>query len=329
MKRKINLIFNKDCDSNLLRNKNIGIIGFGNQGSAQTLNLIDRNLNVKVGIRNNSKNINKLEKYNIKYDSIVNIVKWADIISILVPDKAIAQVYNKNVRKYLKPGKTLLFSHGFNIHYKLIIPPENINVIMVAPSGGGKVLRDEFIKGSGIPSLIAVHNDFSGDSLEIVKAYSRAIGSTRICSFISTFKEETETDLFGEQVLLTGGIPYIINKSLKVLLEDGYSPEVAWFVCYYEIKTIVDLFHKNGFDFLFNAISDTARYGGITRGKYLIDKDFENKIKKILNDIKNGNFVKELNNNKNEIKYNNELDDSYSGIFKDLLKTINRGGNEN
>ena len=164
MKRKINLIFNKDCDSNLLRNKNIGIIGFGYQGSAQTLNLIDRNLNVKVGIRNNSKNINKLEKYNIKYDSIVNIVKWADIISILVPDKAIAQVYNKNVRKYLKPGKTLLFSHGFNIHYKLIIPPENINVIMVAPSGGGKVLRDEFIKGSGIPSIIAVHNDFSGDS---------------------------------------------------------------------------------------------------------------------------------------------------------------------
>ena len=200
---------------------------------------------------------------------------------------------------------------------------------MVAPSGGGNIVRSKFVEGEGVPSLIAVENDFTGNSLEIAKAYAKGIGSTRVCSFISTFKEETETDLFGEQVLLTGGIPYMINKSLKVLLEAGYSPVVAWFVCYYEIKTIVDLFHQKGFDYLYSAISDTAKYGGITRGDYLIDKDIEKKMKKILSDIQQGRFKKELSEQDINVDYSSGLNPEDTKTINELIKKIFKTKNEN
>ena len=193
---------------------------------------------------------------------------------------------------------------------------------MVAPSGGGQMVRDEYKKGKGVPALLAIEQNYSGNALDTAKAYSKAIGSARICSFLSTFKEETETDLFGEQALLTGGLPTMIEKSLKVLLEDGYSPVVAWFVCYYEIKMIVDLFHEKGFDYLYSAISDTARYGGLKSGNYLIDDEYENKLKNVLSDIKNGTFVKDLEDNVDTLKYKSSIDNKSSDEISKIVNLL-------
>ena len=318
---KDKLYFDKDADLNIIKTKKVGIIGYGNQGKAQALNLIDSGVDVTIGIRKSSKTINLLKASNIKYDDISNITKHCDVISLLIPDKTIPDVFNKYVFPYLREGQTILFSHGYNIHYKTIIVPDYVNVVMVAPGGGGKVVRDSFKDGGGVPTLIAIHRDFTGDSLNLIKSYSKGIGGTRICAFLSTFKEETETDLFGEQVVLTGGLPYYINKSIKVLIDSGYSPTVAWFVCYYELKTIVDLFHKNGFNFLYNAISDTARYGGLTRGNYLIDESLEIKMKKILNDIQDGSFHKEMSKSEKK-KYISPFSKKDQETFNDLFETL-------
>ena len=237
------LFFEDDISISILKDKKIGIIGYGNQGRAQALNLQDSGLDVIVGIRDGSNSIELLKKDQVCFNSIDQVVSKADVLCMLVPDAKAVKVFNNNVKPHLSKGKTLLFSHGYNIHYNLINCPKDINVIMVAPSGGGAMVRSEYKKGSGVPSLLAVNQNYSGHALDIAKAYAKLIGSARICCFLSTFKEETETDLYGEQVLLTGGIPMMIEKSLKVLLENGYSPVVAWFVCYYEVKMIVDLFH--------------------------------------------------------------------------------------
>ena len=209
---------------------------------------------------------------------IKDATKWANLISIMLPDKIAPKVFKNDILDNLDSGDTLLFSHGYNIHYKLIIPPTNVNVVMVAPSAGGNIVRSEYQKNYGVPALIAVYQDKSGDALDIAKSYAQAIGSSRVCVFMSTFKEETETDIFGEQAILTAGLPYLINSSYTTLVENGYNPTVAWFVCYYEIKTIVDLFHKTGFEEFYKLISDTARYGGITRGEKFIDADFKKKL---------------------------------------------------
>jgi len=302
------IFFDKDISLNIIKSKKIGIIGYGNQGRAQALNLRDSGLSIKVGIRNIDSIDNNLLESDIIYDSIENVSSWADIICMLVSDTSIPKVFNSKIKSNLNENDTILFSHGYNITYNLIQPPGNIDVVMVAPSGGGQMVRDEYKKDRGVPALLAVHQNFSGNALDITKAYSKAIGSTKICAFLSTFKEETETDLFGEQALLTGGLPMMIEKSLKVLLDDGYSPVVAWFVCYYEIKMIVDLFHEKGFDYLYNAISDTARYGGLKSGKYLIDDEYENKLKNILKDVKNGEFIKDLKENVDTLKYKTTID---------------------
>jgi ketol-acid reductoisomerase len=221
------------------------------------------------------------------------IVKDCDIISLLIPDQVMKEVYSENIEPHLTEGKTLLFSHGYNIHYNLIQPPKFINVIMAAPSGAGSELRKQFKIGKGIPGLIAVHQDYSGDSFDIALSYSKAIGLTRMGVFKSTFKEETETDLFGEQIILTGGIPKLIQSAYKVLLEANYSPVTAWFVCYYELKTIVDLFHSKGFEFMNQAISDTAEFGGITRGNRIINENVRNEMRLALEEIQSGKFHKE------------------------------------
>ena len=312
----------KDIDLSVISNKHIGIVGFGNQGKAQALNLIDSGLNVTIGIRTESPKIDFLRERNIPYCNISDLVKNCDIVVLLVPDSAMPGIYQKHIDQYLKKGQTLIFSHGYNIHYGFIKPPKWVNVAMVAPSGGGQLLRDKFKNSSGIPSLLAVENDYSGNSLDLIKAYGKGIGSGRICLFLSSFKEETETDLYGEQVLLTGGLPKMIEKSLKVLLEDGYSPLAAWFVCYYEIKMIVDLFHEKGFDYLYNAISDTARYGGLKSGDYLIDDDYEDKLKNILKDIQNGKFVKELGKNADTLKYKSSIDSKSSDEIEKIMKIL-------
>jgi ketol-acid reductoisomerase len=215
------------------------------------------------------------------------------MISLLIPDQVMGEVYKTHIAPNIKEKQTLLFAHGYNIHYKVIQPPEFINVVMAAPSGAGTELRKQFQAGKGIPGLFAIEQDYTQDSQELLLSYCKAIGLTRMGVFESTFKEETETDLFGEQIILTGGIPKLIQSSYKVLLESGYSPVTAWFVCYYELKTIVDMFHSKGFEFMNSAISDTAEYGGITRGKRIIDKHVENEMRSALKEIQSGEFHKE------------------------------------
>jgi len=280
----------KDADLQLIANKRIGIIGFGNQGRAQALNLQDSGINVCIGLRGDSKSREEVEKENITCLSIQEIVESSHIISILVPDQVMGEVYNEFLEPNLKDGQTLLFSHGYNIHYRVIQPPEYVNILLAAPSGPGTELRKRYIEGNGIPGLFAVHQDYSSDAEGMALAYCKAIGLTRSGVVKSTFMEETETDLFGEQVILTGGIPKMIQSSYKVLLEYGYSPGIAWLVCYYEMKTIVDMFHSKGFEFMNSAISDTAEYGGITRGRRIIDEEVENKMRIALEEIQSGKF---------------------------------------
>ena len=313
-----NIILDKDIDFNIITSKKIAIIGYGNQGRAQALNLKDSDLNIKIGLRKNSKSINKAKRDKMDICNIKDAIIWADIISILLPDKIAPQVFRDEMKDELILGKTILFSHGYNIHYEFILPPDEVNIIMVAPSSGGQVLRDEYKKGYGVPALIAVEKDFTGDAIELAKAYAKGIGSARVCVFKSTFKEETETDIFGEQAILTGGLPFLISTSYNVLVKNGYNPIVAWFVCYYEIKTIVDLFHKKGFGEFYKMISDTARYGGLSRGKILIDKDFENKLENMLRDIKTGKFNNELS----MYLDNNSLPDNFSDIEKQTKKIL-------
>jgi ketol-acid reductoisomerase len=282
-----------DADINIIKSRKVGIVGFGNQGRAQALNLKDSGVDVCIGLRHGSASRKLAESDGIKCFSISKTLECCDMISLLVPDQIMGEVYKTHIAPNIKEGQTLLFAHGYNIHYKVIQPPEFINVVMAAPSGAGTELRKQFQAGNGIPGLFAIEQDYTQDSRELLLSYCKAIGLTRMGVFESTFKEETETDLFGEQIILTGGIPKLIQSSYKVLLESGYSPVTAWFVCYYELKTIVDMFHSKGFEFMNSAISDTAEYGGITRGKRIIDKHVENEMRSALKEIQSGEFHKE------------------------------------
>ena len=296
-----NKIFkDRDIDYNLLESKTIAIIGYGNQGRAQALNLRDSKNNVIIGLREHSKSIKLAKSDNLKTFSIPEAIKISDIVSILIPDEEIKTVFKDMIKPYLREGQSLLFSHGYSVFFKEIEIPEFVNVLLVAPSGSGKMVRQEFINGSGVPNLVAIDQDYSKNSLKVALSYSKAIGGTRICAFLSTFEEEVVTDIFGEQVVLTGGIPNIIQESFNVLLEDGYSPVVAWFVCYYEVKSIIDSFHDNGFDYLNKMISNIAEYGGLTRGNRLINNNVKKEMKNILFEIKNGNFKKEWDSEKRQ-----------------------------
>jgi len=318
-----NIILDHSVNLKPILNKKIAVIGYGNQGRSQAKNLKDSGFNVIVGLRNKSSSISLVAEDGLNVLSIDEAVCWADVVCILVSDKSMAFVYSEYIKPNLRANQTILFSHGYNIHYKLIIPPSNIDVIMVAPSAGGRIVREEYKKGKGIPTLLAVDQNFSGNALEIAKSYSKAIGGTKICAFISTFEEETETDIFGEQSILTGGLPYLINSSYNTLIENGYDSTVAWFVCYYEIKTIVDLFHNNGFKEFYNMISDTARYGGITRGNRLFDNSFKNELNNILEEIKSGSFRKEFERKNNNVIFPKSFD-KLEKQTKKILEILNK-----
>ena len=287
------LYYDVDADISIIKNKNVGIIGYGNQGRAQALNLSDSGVNVMVGLRPVSKSRSQVAADELDCGDISEIVNWADVISMLIPDQEIAAVFDNLINQKLRSGQSLLFSHGYNIHYNVIQPPDFVDVIMVAPSGAGKLVREKFKSGSGVPNLIAVHQDVTGKAFQTALSYSRAIGGTKAGAFTSTFQEETETDLFGEQVVLCGGIPKLIKAAFDTLVESGYQPQVAWFVCYYEVKLIVDLFYEKGFEFMNQAISDTAEYGAYTAGSKLIDEAVKSKMKDILSHIQSGDFHQE------------------------------------
>jgi len=291
---ELKLYLDKDIDTELIKSKKIAIIGFGSQGYGQSMNLKDSGCNVVIGVRQGGISDIKARDYGLKTMSIAEAVKQADIIQILIPDEVQADVYENEIKPYLKDGQYLMFSHGFNIHFNKINPPENINVIMVAPKAPGHTVRSEYMLGKGTPSLIAIHQDISSDSKDIALSYAAAIGAGRAGIIETTFKEETETDLFGEQVVLCGGCTALIKAAFDTLIEAGYSPYMAYFEVCHELKLIVDLINQGGISDMHYSISNNAEYGDLTRGPRLIKNEVKNEMKQILKDIQDGTYANEF-----------------------------------
>ncbi|MBR1373140.1 ketol-acid reductoisomerase [bacterium] len=293
---KLKIYTDKDIDLNLIKTKKIAIIGFGSQGYGQSLNLRDSGCDVVLGLRENGASWQKAKDYGLKVMTIADAVKYADIVQILIPDEVQASVYDKEIKPNLKAGQYLMFSHGFNIHYKYIEAPKGVNVIMVAPKAPGHTVRSEFVSGGGVPSLVAIYSDNNGDALKLALSYASAIGSGRTGIIETTFKEETETDLFGEQVVLCGGCDYLIKNAFETLVEAGYSPYMAYFEVCHELKLIVDLIYQGGIEDMHYSVSNNAEYGDYTRGCKIIDANVKSQMKEVLKDIQNGNYAKEFMN---------------------------------
>ena len=286
------MYYDKDANIGIIKNKTIAVIGYGSQGHAQAQNLRDSGLKVIVAQRPGSDNYKLAQKHKFKPVSVKEAAEKADIIQILAPDHVQAKMYKEDIEPNLKPGKTLLFSHGFNIHFGQIAPPKNIDVIMVAPKGPGHLVRSEYQKKGGVPALIAIHNNASGKAKEIALAYAKGIGATRAGVLETTFKEETETDLFGEQAVLCGGASELVKAGFETLVAAGYQPEIAYFECMHELKLIVDLFYQGGMNYMRYSVSDTAEYGDYIAGKQVINKKSRKAMKKLLDNIQKGIFAK-------------------------------------
>jgi ketol-acid reductoisomerase len=290
----------QDIDMNILKNKVIAVLGYGNQGAAQAMNMRDSGLKVILGLRSGGKSSKIAENDGFEVYSISEASKKADIIHILIPDEIQKSIYEKEIKPYLKPGKVLGFSHAFNIYFKQIEPPEYVDVIMIAPKAPGKSVRKEYLNNFGVPGLLAVEQDYSGKAKNIGLAMAKAVGLTRVQVIETTFKEEVETDLFGEQVVLCGGLTDLIKAGFETLVEAGYQPEMAYYECLHEVKLIVDLIYQRGLNGMWEAVSNTAKYGGLTRGKRIINKQSREEMRKILAEIQSGEFAKEwINEYKN------------------------------
>jgi ketol-acid reductoisomerase len=286
--------YDRDADINLIKNKNIVIVGYGSQGHAHAMNLRDSGMeNVAIALKENSKTRQKAEEAGFKVMTPAESAKWADIIMMLTPDELQSEIYNNEIANNIKAGTALAFAHGLNIHFELISPKEGIDVIMMAPKGPGHTVRAEYARGAGVPCLVAVDKNPSGNALEIAIAYSSAIGGGRAGIIETTFKEECETDLFGEQAVLCGGLTHLIQAGYETLTEAGYAPEMAYFECLHEVKLIVDLLYEGGMANMRYSISNTAEYGDYSRGPRLITDETKKEMKKILSEIQSGQFAKE------------------------------------
>ena len=292
----LKIYLDKDINKELIKSKKIAIIGFGSQGYGQSMNLKDSVCNVILGLRQGGVSDTKAKDYGFTTMSVADAVKQADIIQVLIPDEVQAKVYEEEIKPNLRAGQYLMFAHGFNIHYNWIVPPKDVNVIMVAPKAPGHTVRSEYLAGKGTPSLIAIYQDVTGDSKEVALSYASAIGAGRAGIIETTFKEETETDLFGEQVVLCGGCTALIKNAFETLVEGGYSPYMAYFEVCHELKLIVDLIYEGGIDAMHYSISNNAEYGDLTRGPKLITEDVKNRMKDILKDIQSGSYAKEFMN---------------------------------
>jgi ketol-acid reductoisomerase len=285
------LYYDKDADLSLLEGKTIAVIGYGSQGHAHALNAKDSGMNVVVGLHASSKSRAKAEADGLKVLSVGEATAAADVIMVVTPDTAQAEIYEKEIGPNLKPGAMLMFAHGFNIHFKSIVPPASIDVTMVAPKAPGHRVREVFTEGAGTPGLVAVAQDATGNAKARALAYAKAIGCTRAGVIETTFKEETETDLFGEQVVLCGGVTALIRASFETLVKAGYQPEIAYFECLHELKLIVDLLYQGGLSYMWYSVSDTAEYGG-----YVVGDQFEGLVKEemagVLSRIQSGEFAK-------------------------------------
>ena len=288
----IKVYYDKDASSGTLKKKKIAVIGYGSQGYAHANNLKESGMNVTVGIRKGP-SWEKAKKAGFTVMTPADAAKMADVIMILLPDEYQSDIYYKEIAPYLKKGVYIAFAHGFNIHFGQIVPPADANVFMTAPKGPGHLVRSEYLKGSGVPCLIAVYQDPSENTKEIALAYASAIGGGRAGIIETSFREETETDLFGEQVVLCGGLVSLIQAGFETLVEAGYAPEMAYFECLHEVKLIVDLLYEGGISNMRYSISNTAQYGDLTRGPRVITEDTKKEMKKILQEIQNGYFAKE------------------------------------
>ena len=287
------MFYDNDADLSLLEDKTIGVIGYGSQGHAHALNCKDNGLNVMVGLYEGSRSREKAEGDGLRVGTVDETAEESDIVMVLIPDHLQADVYNNEIAPHMGAGKTLMFAHGFNIHYETIVPAENIDVSMVAPKAPGHRMREVFTRGSGVPGLLALHQDASGSARDIGLAYAKGVGCTRAGVLTTTFKEETETDLFGEQTILCGGVTALIKAGYETLVEAGYQPESAYFECMHELKLIVDLLYEGGMEYMRYSISDTAEYGDLTRGPVVVDENVKENMKKVLEAVQDGSFARE------------------------------------
>jgi ketol-acid reductoisomerase len=283
----------RDADLAHLVGKKVAVVGYGSQGHAHANNLKDSGVEVVVGLRRGSASWPKAEAAGVAVKETAEAARWADVVMMLVPDELGSEIYEAEISPGLRPGKYLAFAHGFNIHFKKIVPRSEVNVFMVAPKGPGHLLRSEFERGRGVPCLLAVHQDPSGDTRQVGLAYAKAIGGTRAAVLETSFREETETDLFGEQAVLCGGLTELIRAGYETLVEAGYSPEMAYFECLHEVKLIVDLIYEGGIANMRYSISNTAEYGDMTRGARVIGAPTREAMKRILADIQSGKFADE------------------------------------
>ncbi len=307
IEENMNIYYDKNADLNIIKDMKVAIVGYGSQGHAHANNLRDSNVEVVVALRDGSASSKKASDAGLSVKSIKQATAWADLIMVLAPDEFQAQIYTDSIEPNLKQGATLAFAHGFNIHYNRIIPRADLDVIMIAPKAPGHTVRSEFVKGGGIPDLIAVFQDVSGNAKDTALSYASAIGGGRTGILETSFKDETETDLFGEQVVLCGGTTALVQAGFETLVEAGYEPEMAYFECLHELKLIVDLMYEGGIANMRYSISNTAEYGDITRGSRIVTADTKDEMKKILIEIQNGIFAKEFVANVGELPAHREV----------------------
>jgi len=287
------IYYDKDCDLDLIKGKRVAVIGYGSQGHAHSLNLTESGVDVVVGLREGSSSRAEAEESGLKVMTPAEAAEWANVIMMLVPDQIMGAIYRDSIEPHLESGDTLMFAHGFNIHFGEIQAPEDVDVAMVAPKGPGHLVRRTYTENSGVPCLIAVHQDASGSAHDLGLSYASAIGGGRAGILETTFKEETETDLFGEQVILVGGVEELIKAAFETLVEAGYQPESAYFETLHELKLIVDLLYEGGMSWMNYSVSDTAEYGGYTRGNRIITDEARQEMKKVLDEIQSGAFANE------------------------------------
>ena len=289
----VNIYYDSDVDVGALADKTIGIIGYGSQGHAHALNLKDNGHKVMVGLYPGSRSRAVAQEAGLEVGDVPDVTKASDVVMVLIPDHVQGSTYRNEIEPNLKPGSAIMVAHGFSIHYREIVPPSNMDVMMVAPKAPGHRMRELFVEGVGVPSLLAVHQDATGHAKEIGLAYAKGIGSTSSGVLETTIKDETESDLFGEQTILCGGVTTLVQAAFETLVEGGYPPEIAFFECMHELKMIVDLIYQGGFGYMRFSVSDTAEYGDLTRGPRVIDEHVRENMRGILKEIQDGTFARE------------------------------------
>jgi len=322
------LYYDDDADLGLIRGKRIAVLGYGSQGHAHAQNLRDSGALVRIGLPAGSKSRAKAQQDGFEVPEPAEACAWAEVIMVLTPDTGQAALYDSAIKPALAAGKTLMFAHGFNIRYGLIVPPEGVDVSMIAPKGPGHRVREVFVEGGGVPALVAVHQDASGTAKAFALAYAKALGATRAGVLDTTFTEETETDLFGEKAVLCGGVSALVKAGFKTLVDAGYQPEIAYFECFHELKLIVDLMYRGGLTYMRHSISDTAEYGDYTGGPRIINDESREEMKKILKEIQDGSYaegwIKENRTGRNwfEAQRASEKQEPIEKVGRDLRKAM-------